>query len=276
LNIRPYVEAVEGVKECFSKENSLTIKVFNMEDYTGNILNILSKDLGAEKFDLYIAVGPEAARFIWTEDLAGQGRKLYTMVLNPDKIVELTEPLCGIPLDIPVEIMIQIFSKVMPSLNRIGLLYDPNNNSDFATRAVLKAAGMDVEIIPLEVSLRKDIPDVLKKNWAGIDRLWLIPDQTIITESLVRYIIKESISNGVPVFGYNRFFYNSGAALCSILDYRAIGRQTAQLSLALLTGQECETQMPEFKIWYNLRILNMLGIDLVIDPSLGMEIAPGP
>jgi putative ABC transport system substrate-binding protein len=276
LKIRPYVEAVEGLKEYFSEQSSLAIKVFNMENYKGNTLNILSKDLRDEKFDLCIAVGPEAARFVWTSDLADQGRKLYTMVLNPDKIVELTEPACGIPLDIPAEIMMQIFSKVLPSLKRIGLLYDPENNSEFARRAVLEAAVVDLEIIPLEVSLRKQIPDVLKKNWAKIDRLWLIPDQTIITESLVRYIIKEAISNGVSVFGYNRFFYTSGAAVCFVLDYQAIGRQTAQLSLALLRGQDCEKQMPVFKIWYNLRVLNMLGIDLVIDPSLGMEIEPGP
>jgi putative ABC transport system substrate-binding protein len=276
MNIRPYLEAVEGLKERLSEQNAAVIEVFNMENYTGDTQNILSKNLRDEKFDLCIAVGPEAARFIWTGDLASQVLKIYTMVLNPDEIVELTEPVCGISLDIPEKIMMQIFSQVLPSLKRIGLLYDPNNNSEFARQAVLDAAVMNLGIIPLEVSLRKQIPDVLKKNWGVIDGLWLIPDQTIITESLVRYIIKEAISNGAAVFGYNRFFYNSGAALCLVLDYRAIGRQTAQLSLALLTGQDCKKQMPVFKIWYNLRILNMLGIDLVIDPSLGMEIAPGP
>ena len=276
LNIRPYIEAVEGLKERLSEQNAAVIEVFNMENYTGNARNILSKSLSDEKFDICIAVGPEAARFIWTGDLAGQALKIYSMVLNPDKIVELTEPVCGISLDIPVKIMMQIFSKVLPSLTRIGLLYDPKNNSEFARRAVLEAAVMDLEIIPLEVSLRKKIPAVLKAHWGTIDGLWLIPDQTIITETLVRHIIKQSISHGKAVFGYNRYFYKSGAALCYILDYREIGKQTAQLSLALLTGQDCKKQTPVFKTWYNPRVLNALGIELVMDPSAGMKIEPGP
>jgi ABC-type uncharacterized transport system substrate-binding protein len=276
LNIRPYLEAVEGLKERLSEQNAAVIEVFNMENYTGNTQNILSKNLRDEKFDLCIAVGPEAARFIWTGDLASQVLKIYTMVLNPDEIVELTEPVCGVSLDIPGKIMMQIFSKVLPSLTRIGLLYDPKNNSEFARQAVLEAAVMDLEIIPLEVSLRKQIPDVLKKKWGGVDGLWLIPDQTIITESLVRYIIKEAISNGVAVFGYNRFFYKNGAALSYILDYREIGKKTAQLSLAMLSGGLCKKQTPVFKIWYNPRILNRMGIELVMDPSAGMRIEPGP
>ena len=276
LNIRPYIEAVEGLKERFSEQNTAVIEVFNMEEYTDNTRNILSKNLRDEKFDICIAVGPEAARFIRTGDLADQVLKMYTMVLNPDKIFDLKEPVCGISLDIPVKIMMQIFSKALPSLKRIGLLYDPENNSEFTRRAVLEAAVMDLGIIPLEVSLRKEIPDVLKKNWGKIDGLWLIPDQTIITESLVRYIIKEAISNGVSVFGYNRFFYENGAALCYILDYRDIGKQTAQLLLALLTGQDCKKQTPVFKTWYNYRILNTLGVELGMDPSAGMKIEPGP
>lgn len=276
LNIRPYIDAVEGLTEHLSGQNAVAIEVFNMENYTGNARKILSKSLRDEKFNICIAVGPEAARFIWAGDLAGQVLKIYTMVLNPDKIVDEHEPVCGISLDIPVKIMMQIFSKALPSLTRIGLLFDPENNSEFARQVVLEAAVMDLEVIPLEVSLRKQIPAVLNTHWRRIDGLWLIPDQTIITESLVRHIIKQSISHGKAVFGYNRFFYKSGAALCYILDYREIGKQTAQLLLAMLTGQDCNKQTPVFKIWYNPRIINRLGIDLVMDPSAGMEIKPGP
>jgi len=276
LNIRPYLEAVDGLKERLSEQNAAVMEVFNMENYTSDARNILYKKLSDDKFDICIAVGPEATRFIWTGDLTGQVPKLYTMVLHPEEIVESTESGCGISLDIPVKTMMQIFSKVLPSLTRIGLLYDPKNNLEIARQAVLEAAVMDLEIIPLEVALRKQIPGVLKAHWGTIDGLWLIPDQTIITESLVRHIVKESISHGKAVFGYNRFFYKSGAALCFILDYREIGRQTAQLSLEMLTGQGCKKQAPVFKTWYNLRVLNMLGIDLVIDPSAGMKIESGP
>lgn len=276
LNIRPYLEAIEGFKEHFSEHNSAVIEVFNMEEYTDSARSILSRNLTDKKFDICIAVGPEAARFIWTGDGAGQLLKIYTMVLNPEEILESTEPVCGISLDIPVNTMMEIFSKVLPSLTRIGLLYDPNNNSKFAGRAVVEAGGMGLVIIPLEVSSRKQIPAVLSAHWGRMDGLWLIPDQTIITESLVPHIIKQSISHGKAVYGYNRFFYKSGAALCFILDYRQIGRQTAELVLEILKGQNCRKQTPVFTTWYNPRILNLLGIEPHMASSAGVNLEPGP
>jgi putative tryptophan/tyrosine transport system substrate-binding protein len=276
LNIRPYMEAVEGLRESLLENNTVVIEVFNMEDYTNDAQNILFETLKDKKFDICVTVGPEAARFVWSGEGAVQALKLYTMVLHPEEIVESTEPVCGISLDIPVNTMMQIFSKVLPSLKRIGLLYDPDNNSKIARQAVLEAAVMDLEIIPLEVSLRKQIPVVLSAHWEKIDGLWLIPDETVITESLVGYIIKESISHGKAVYGYNRFFYKNGAALCFILDYREIGKQTAQLLLEMLTAQNCKKQTTVFKTWYNPRILNRLGIEPVMPPPAGINIEPGP
>jgi putative ABC transport system substrate-binding protein len=85
-----------------------------------------------------------------------------------------------------------------------------------------------VSLIPVAVSSRKDIPAVLKGNFGEVDALWLVPDRTITTESLIRYIIREAIYNKVPVIGYNRFFYESGAVLSFIFDYREIGSQSGE------------------------------------------------
>ena len=219
LNIRPYIEAVESLKKGLSERNPFGIDTFNMENYTGEDRDVLAESLGNGKYDLCIAVGPEAFRFVRSIPLPDPMLRIYTMVLNPDKITDSSEPLCGISMDIPAKIMIQIFSRAFPSLSRIALLYDPKNNSEFVRQATAEAANQDLNIIPTEISMRQEIPTVLKANWGKIDGLWLIPDQTIITESLVRYIIKEAISNGVAVFGYKRFFYKNGAALCYILDY---------------------------------------------------------
>lgn len=276
LNIRPYIQAVEGLKKGLSGENGPGIDTFNMGNYTGKNRDVLAESLKSGKYDLCIAVGPEAFRFVQSIPLPDPVHRLYTMVLNPEKITDSNESVCGISLDIPSNIMMQIFSRAFPSLSRIGLLYDPKNNSEFVRLATAEAAIQDLNIIPIEISMRKEIPSVLKANWGKIDALWLIPDRTIITESLVRYIIKEAISNGVAVFGYNRFFYKNGAALCYILDYAEIGKKTAQLSMAMLNGALCEKLMPAYEIWYNPRILKILGIDMAMDSSSNIKIIPGP
>jgi len=276
LNIRPYIEAVEGLKKELSDRNPPGIDTFNMENYTDKNRDVLAESLANGKYDLCIAVGPEAFRYVQSIHFPEKVLKIYTMVLNPDEITNLYEPMCGISLDIPAKTLMQIFSQAFPSLKRIGLLYDPKNNSEFVKQVTAEAAIKDLNIIPIEIPMRKEISTVLKANWMGIDGLWLIPDRTIITESLVPYIIKEAISNGVAVFGYNRFFYKNGAALCYILDYSEIGKKTAQLSLAMLNGSLCRNLMPAYEIWYNPRILKILKIDMVTDPSSNIKITPGP
>lgn len=247
-----------------------------MAKYTGKNREVLVGRLLNKKYDLCIAVGPEAFRFVQSIHFPDPVLKIYTMVLNPEQITDFDKPACGISLDVPAKILIEIYSRTLPSIKRIGLLYDPKNNWEFVRQAMREAEIQDVNLIPIKIAMRTEIPAVLKKNWGKIDGLWLIPDRTVITESLVQYIIKAAISNGVAVFGYNRFFYKNGAALCYILDYSEIGKKTARLSIAMLNGGPCEALMPAYEIWYNPRILKILGKGVVLDSSSALKIIPGP
>jgi putative ABC transport system substrate-binding protein len=64
---------------------------------------------------------------------------------------------------------------------------------EFFMKAAAEASSLDLKIVPLKVSSKKDIPVVLKQNWENIDALWLIPDQTVISESIVQYMIKDAL-----------------------------------------------------------------------------------
>jgi len=181
------------------------------------------------------------------------------MVLNPDEVLPQIKDACGIALNISVEKQIQILAHAIPDMQGMGLLYDPKYNAAFANRAVLNTASLGMRIIPLEVSSKKQIPIVLKSHWESIDVLWLIPDRTVISESIVRYIIKEAMSNGVAVVGYNRFFYESGAMLAFVLDYRQIGIKTAWFVCNIISGEPCRPGDPEFYTWINENVKNKLG-----------------
>ena len=115
--------------------------------------------------------------------------------------------------------------------------------------------------MPLAVGDRRQISDLLNRNWSAIQGLWMIPDATVITESLVRHIIKKAIVNKVAVIGYNRFFLDSGAALGFVLDYKEIGRQTADLAWRTSSGDACRILSPRFQTLTNRRVMEMLGID---------------
>ncbi len=273
-DIRPYVEAVEGISAILAKSANAKIEVFSLEKIKGKSRNILIESLAGEKFDLSIAIGPEAVKLVSEEALPGSAPWLYSMILNPPEASGEALAACGVPLDIPAGKQIEMLALGLPSVRRFGLLYDPCYNADFFNEAANNAVFLNLDIVPLPVSSKKDIPAVLKQNWKNIDAVWLIPDQTVISEKIVQYIIKEALFRGIPVIGYNRFFYESGAALAFVFDYKELGTQTGRMAADVLAGKGCEKELPVFSVWQNLRVINKLDIGVSEENPPPIEAGP--
>jgi putative ABC transport system substrate-binding protein len=273
-NIRPYMEAVEGMSGVLSERAGATVQVFVLEKFKGKGQDVLVQSLAGGKFGLFVAVGPEAVRFAREATPLGEIPWLYSMVLNPPAASGRAGAACGVPLDIPSQRQLEMIAQGLGTGRRLGLLYDPRYNADFFTKAVAVAPSLGLGIVPLRVSSTKDIPAVLRQNWDHIDALWLIPDQTVISESLVQYMIKEALFKNTPVIGYNRFFYESGAALAFVFDYEELGRQTGRLAADMLAGKTCERETPVFRLWLNQRVMNKLGITVPEKKSPIIEVRP--
>lgn len=273
-NIRPYIEAVEGMSVVLSEAVNAKVQMFRLEKFKGKSRTALIQRLVEEKFDLFVTVGPGATRFVWKGLEPKSTSWLYSMVLNPEKVLGPAEDVCGVPLEIPVQRQLEMITRGLPTIRRIGLLYDPDHNAELFRKATEEASSLNLKIIPLEVSSKKDIPNVLKHHWQEMDGLWLIPDRTVISESIVQYIIKEALFKKVPVIGYNRFFYESGAIMAFVFDYEELGRQTGRLALNMLRGKACEKEVPVFHVWLNLRVIERLGIDVPEKKTLPIEVGP--
>ncbi|HOO89320.1 MAG TPA: ABC transporter substrate binding protein [Syntrophales bacterium] len=275
-NIRPYAEAVEGMGSIFTESPGRELELFYLDKYRGKDLALLSGELAGGEFRLFISVGPEATRFIWTDEAFKHSEKLYSVVLNPEKVLATENPSCGISLNIPVQKQIEMIGRGLPGVRRMGLLYDPGYNTDFFNEAINRASSLGIRIVPLAVSSKKEIPSVLDNHWGAIDALWLIPDRTVISESIVKYTIKESLFKAIPVIGYNRFFYESGAALAFVFNYEELGKQCAMEALRLLSGEACGeiNPCPCFHVWVNTRVMKKLGLMIREDYVSPVEVGP--
>lgn len=270
-NIRPYRQAVVGFEKELKKRITATIDTYTLKRGRGVLQKMLKGKTGGTGYDLVLAVGPEATEYLWKIEIGDETKRVYAMVLNPPA---LPPAMCGVPLDIPASLEIRRIKGALPTLERLGILFDPSHNDDFVRRARTEGRMAGLEIVPLRISSRRSIPSVLGGKWGDLDGLWLIPDPTVISESLVKYLIKEALSRKVPVIGYNRFFYRSGAALSFILNYEEIGKQAAGIAIKQLSGEACGAETPFFRTWLNLKVIAALGIPSVKDSSLGIE--PGP
>jgi putative ABC transport system substrate-binding protein len=273
-SIVPYVEAVDALSAKLADLDSIDLEVFSFDGFSGKKQDLLVEKLVQDKFGLFIAIGPEAARFLQTRLPERNGPILYSMVLNPDKILEPAGDVCGVSLGIPVATQLEKISEAVPSLKKIGLVYDPGHNEDFFAQAKREALAFGVEIVPLRVEERRNIPQILKSGFALVDGLWMIPDRTVISESIVQYIIKEALLRNKPVIGYNKFFYESGAVLAFVFEYRELGRQAADMAVKILNGTPCPTRPPRFRTWVNERVAEKLGIDVVVVRAGGVEAGP--
>lgn len=258
-NIRPYIEAADGAAGILKRGN-LDVDAFLVDTSNAGEVDSLKESIRREEYDLLLSVGPEASSIAWSLSRNGECPVVYTMVLNPDKLPDAPSPACGISLSIPLDVQLETISQIFPSLSRIGLIYDPANNAAFYETAERLAGVASITVVPLRVSSRKEIARALTGSWGKIDGLWLIPDRTIISESIVQYIIKQALLNNRPVVGYNRFFYESGAAMSFIFDYAEIGEQAGRLALSMLASRKCESDAPVFQTWVNERVLEKLGI----------------
>lgn len=268
MTIRPYMDAAEGIRQIVTEKTRAGLDFFKLEDYQSERRRVLADRLSTGGFQTCIAVGPEAAGFIWNEvHDRNIAIRLYTMVLNPQNVIPRQDILCGIPLNIPADRQIGDIAESLPDLKAVGLLFDPAHNQQFFTDASLSAENVGFNLVPIRVRTNKEIPMILRELWTGIDALWLIPDQTVISESLVRYIIKEAIANGVAVVGYNRFFYDSGAGMAMVLDYHRIGRQMGHYWLARMAGEGCQPKIPDYQILLNRVVLEKIGLPYTMKPE---------
>lgn len=270
--IRPYLEALDGFTRLLAGKQEIFVDVFHLEKVSSEGKE-LAGQLSRKEYGAYVAIGPIAARFLWEDLRPEKGVPLYSMVLNPERMIPGGAGACGISLNLPAGVQLEAIHKILPGVRRIGLLFDPVHNSGFRDEA-REATPPGMSLVPVAVSSRKDIPAVLKKNFAGVDALWLVPDRTITTESLIQYIIRESIYNKVPVIGYNRFFYESGAVLSFIFDYREIGDQTGEEVLHVLSGYPCSRKPPLYRIWLNEKVAKSMGVELTRSPGMPIEAGP--
>ncbi|HKK98627.1 MAG TPA: ABC transporter substrate binding protein [Desulfotignum sp.] len=259
--IRPYLLVTEGILAQVPEKISDT-DVFFLSPGDDLVTAQVTDRLITGSYDLVAAVGPEAAALIWQAGIPG--KKIYAALLDPDAVSRIPDDACGISLRIPVAVQVETIASIFPSLQKIGLLFDPEHNQWFfdAASAAAAASGLSISIVPLQVTERNQIAQVLATNLELVDAVWMIPDRTVISEKLIQYVIKQALYKETGVIGYNAYFVRTGAFFSFEFDYRALGRQAGTLITDSLTDRDCRSVPPVFESRSNPQIAEKLGLNM--------------
>lgn len=265
---KPYIEALSGFYESLNASNI---------DYsaTEHLISRVSKekiiaDLKQFKPDIVHTIGTAAT--IMTKDIIKNIPILFSMVLNPvasgliKNMKTSGNNLTGASLDIPPLIQFKRIKDKLPSIKRIGVLYNEAETGIVVAESEKAAKSLGMELVKAKIETTADVPGELYKLIEKIDVLWSVADKYVFTKETIREILLVSLKNKIPFIGLGPSFIKSGALIVFDLDERDVGRQAAVSADRVLAGEspsDIPITVPEnVELIINEVITNLLGIDI--------------
>ena len=258
-DIAAYREAIAGLKAA-----GPIGAIYTEYDMQGDLElgKKLARKLRTSNTSLVVAVGLKAALAAKSE--IENVPIVYMMILDPLKH-RLTAPnMTGTLLEVPVDRQLKIMRTFLPTLHRLGTLYDPAKTSSRVKDASRVATSSDFQLKGLPVESEKDVPQQLRTLLWDVEALWLMPDSTVLTNESVRFILESSLARQIPVIGFSPEFTRLGALLSLSVNYGDVGRETGLLAKRILDGERLLPLNPvpieRLKITVNLKTAKFLGI----------------
>jgi len=231
-DLKAYNDAIEGFKATAPGGTTYT-----EYDLRGDLERgkQLARKIRASDSALVVAVGLKAALAAKLEIV--DTPVLYMMILDPLKHRLNAENMTGVLLEIPMDRQFKIMRTFLPTLRRVGMMYDPDKTANKLKEAQPRAANHEFQLRGFPVENEKEIPQQLRALLSESEALWLIPDSTVLTDESIRFILESALARQVPVVGFSSEFTRLGALLSMSIDYGEVGRETGLLAKRIMNGE---------------------------------------
>ncbi len=260
-DLKAYNDAIDGFKST-----SPGSAIFAEYDLLGDLERgrQLAKRIRTSESSLVVAVGLKAALAAKLE--IDHIPILYMMILDPFKHHLTAGNMTGVLLEVPSDHQFKVMRSFLPSLHRIGMLYDPEKTSSKLKEAEIRAPVQDFQVRGFPVMSEKDIPQQLRALLSESEALWLVPDPTVLTDESIRFILESAVAKQIPVIAFSTEFTRLGALLSLSVDYGEVGRETGRLAKRVLNGEPIMTLKPvsvqRIHISVNQKTARYLGITI--------------
>ncbi|KGM30896.1 ABC transporter substrate-binding protein [Inquilinus limosus] len=168
----------------------------------------------------------------------------------------------------PVADHLDLIREIMPSVQTLGVLYNPAEANSVSILAALRAMAQDRGIAVLEAPAARtgDVRTAAQSLIGKADAIYVPTDSTIITA--IEAVVGVGIENRIPVFSGDTDSVVRGAVATLGFDYYQVGLQTGAMVVRVLKGEN-PAGMP---------VVNARGADLVVNlksaTAMGVTIPP--
>ena len=251
--VAAYGEAVEGLTE------GLGPGVARVVDIRGpSAARDLTQSLGARETRVVVAVGSRALAELRARRTALP--VVATMVLRGAE----PEGAGQIDLDVPLGAQLAAVRGLLPQASRAGIIRNPDRSR--YTSEALESQGRKegYSLVVADCDGPGHLLKVVGSLKGKVDFLLCFPDPDLYNAATIQPLVLAAIEYRLPIVGFSPAFVRAGAAVGVYPDYRALGRQAAEMALRLERGEgaRAEEYPSRLQVAVNQRVTRLLGLDL--------------
>lgn len=262
-SVSPYNDVVTSFKETLlGRQKNIDIFELNFEDkQTATDLNSKIETI---KPVLILTLGTSATKTV--RQMFGNLKVVYTMILNPAKS-NVSPP--GISMNIPFEVKLSEFKRIFPTVKRIGTIYSSEYRFVFE-EAFQACAKLGLRLIGKEIASQNEFSSALEEVLDKTDGFLMVADPNVYLPKTTEQLLISGIQRKIPVIGLSASYAKAGAVIAFDCDYEDLGRQTAELVLRMLAGENQgvkEAVVIPRRITYSLNLLVAERIGVKLSPE---------
>ena len=249
-------DGVRGVMESLAArgyrhgERGVTIDRFNAQGDMATSAAIASQVVGAG-YDLVITSSTPSMQAVANANKEGRSRHVFALVADPfaagvglDRAQPLKHPahLVGQGSFPPVDTAFEYARRMLPSLTRVGVAWNPSesNSLAFVQRGRAVAARMGISLLEANADSTAAVGDAIASLIArDAQAIWVGGDNTLA--AAIDSVIALARRNRVPIFTVLPGPPDRGTLFDTGFDFVEVGRRTGQLAADVLEGADMTT-----------------------------------
>jgi putative ABC transport system substrate-binding protein len=268
-DISSYNQALSGFNSLFS---SAKVTVYEMNGSLETGKGIV-EEVRSKKPDLILSIGIKATKLV--QEKIDNIPIVFCMVMNPENYELKGLNITGVSLDIPMIRQLQASQSLIPSIKKIGVIYDPKINKKKMKELERASLDLGIDLIIYKVESAKEVPQALRDIIPNIDALWLIPDSTVVTKDSFQHILVSLLDNNKPLFSFSDKSVEAGALLSFEADFFSVGKQSGIMAKRILAGENPGSIPVEYfkknSKSFNEKIAKKLGLEINRSDIQGIE-----
>ncbi len=243
----PALDAVrDGIKDeladaGYAEGESLTWEWESAQGQPATATQIAQKFVGEEP-DLIVAIAtPSAQAAVATSDNIPVVFSAVTDPVGAELVPSLEAPgelVTGVSDLSPIDQHLALIKEIAPDTATIGVVYNAGeaNSVSLVDLIEAEAPGQNLTVVEATVASSADVATAAESLVGKVDAIYVPTDNTVV--SALESVLTVGADNQIPVFAGDTDSVERGAIAGISFDYYDVGRQTGDVVVRILEGEQ--------------------------------------